>query len=256
MDVKKLEHFFDEHPKVALGFSGGVDSSLLLRFAVLRGVDIAPYFVKAEFQPTFELNDAHRVAGESGVGLRVIETSVLSDPLVAANAPDRCYFCKCTIFSTVKEAALIDGYNVLIDGTNASDDSGDRPGMRATRELGVISPLRLCSFSKSDVRMLSREMGVSTGNKPSYSCLATRIRTGEAITREKLRVVEETEKFLFGLGFTDFRVRLSRNEARIELPESQAAKLLTHRGDVADKFESLGIASTALDLRPHRTEGN
>lgn len=249
-----LENFFEKHRRVALGFSGGVDSSYLLCFASRCGVDIAPYFARSAFQPAFELEDARRVAEFAGVPLRIIDVDVLSDPTITANGADRCYLCKRAIFGKIKSIAADDGYDTVIDGTNASDDPGDRPGTMATGELGVLSPLAVCGLAKDDVRAASREMGLFTHDKPSYSCLATRIRTGELITRDKLARVEEAEKFLFSLCLKDLRVRLSGGEAIVQLPDEETEKFLAHRGVIAEKFESLGIASAALDLRPRRTE--
>ena len=250
MKTKALERFFAAHPKLALGFSGGVDSSFLLHFASQLSVDVAPYFVKTAFQPAFELEDARAVAEFSKATLRVIEVDVLDHPLVAYNGPDRCYHCKAAIFSRIREVAACEGCKVLIDGTNASDDAGDRPGMRALQELGVLSPLRLCELTKKDVRALSLEAGLFTHDKPAYSCLATRIRTGETITAARLAVIEAAERFLFSLGLGDLRVRTSGADATIQLPESQMAQLLAARREIVDEFASLGFGSVVLDLVP------
>lgn len=246
----KLDEFFAAHPRFALGFSGGVDSSYLLHAATRAGADVAPYFVKTAFQPAFELADARRVAELSGAALRVVEMDILCEPKVVCNEADRCYHCKRAIFSRIAEAAAREGYDLLADGTNASDDAGDRPGMRALAELGVISPLRLCGLSKADVRRLSREAGLFTHDKPAYACLATRVATGEAITREKLHLIERAETFLTSLGFEDFRVRLSNGHARIELREAEMPRLLERRGEIVAHFEEIGAAGVALDLRP------
>ena len=154
-----LQQFFNEHPRCALGFSGGVDSSYLLAAAKQCGAEVRPYFVRTAFQPEFELEDARRVCRELGTELTVLEHDILSVPGVAANPPERCYYCKRAIFSLIRERALSDGYDTLIDGNNASDDASDRPGMRAVKELGVLSPLRMCGLTKEDIRARSRELG-------------------------------------------------------------------------------------------------
>ena len=142
----ELQDFFHEHPKAALGFSGGVDSSYLLWAARQCGADVRPYYIKTAFQPEFEFEDAKRLCREIGAELTVLELDALSDPAVAANPADRCYHCKRNLFGTLAARALADGYTLLLDGTNASDDVGDRPGMRALRELSVRSPLRECGL--------------------------------------------------------------------------------------------------------------
>ena len=192
--------FFKENPKAALGFSGGVDSSYLLYAGVQAGADIHPYYIKTAFQPQFELDDAERLCAQLGVPLTVLELDVLKNEAVTANPPDRCYHCKTALFGALSARALADGYTLLLDGTNASDDAGDRPGMRALKELHVCSPLRECGLTKAEIRRLSREAGLFTWDKPAYACLATRIPSGDAITAEKLLATERAEAFLFSLG--------------------------------------------------------
>ena len=216
-----LEQFFQENPRCALGFSGGVDSAYLLYAGVKAGADIKPYFIKTAFQPAFELADAQKLAEGLGVEVTVLELDALADPRVAANPADRCYFCKQNLFRTLKERAIADGYPVLLDGTNASDEAGDRPGMRALAELSVRSPLRECGLTKAEIRARSREAGLFTWDKPAYACLATRVPAGEAITAETLARVEGAEDALFRLGYTDFRVRVFHSAARLQLPRGQ-----------------------------------
>lgn len=224
-----LQEFFAEHPKAALGFSGGVDSSYLLWAAVNAGADIAPYYIQTAFQPAFELEDAQRLCAQIGVKLNVIRLDALADPRVAANPANRCYYCKVGLFGALRARAKADGYDLLLDGTNASDDAGDRPGMKALREMEVRSPLRECSLTKAMIRQESRKAGLFTWDKPAYACLATRVPTGRTITSELLRRVEGAETALLALGFTDFRVRLYDEAARLQLPEGQLAKAVEQR---------------------------
>lgn len=224
-----LQEFFTEHPKAALGFSGGVDSSYLLWVAVNAGADIAPYYIQTAFQPAFELEDARRLCEQIGVKLNVIQLDALADPRVAANPANRCYYCKVGLFGALRARAKADGYDLLLDGTNASDDAGDRPGMKALREMEVRSPLRECGLTKAMIRQESRKAGLFTWDKPAYACLATRVPTGRTITPELLRRVEGAETALFALGFTDFRVRLYDDAARLQLPEGQLAKAVEQR---------------------------
>lgn len=224
-----LQEFFTEYPKAALGFSGGVDSSYLLWAAVNAGADIAPYYIQTAFQPAFELEDAKRLCAQIGVKLNVIQLDALADPRVVANPANRCYYCKVGLFGALRARAKADGYDLLLDGTNASDDAGDRPGMKALREMEVRSPLRECGLTKAMIRQESRKAGLFTWDKPAYACLATRVPTGRTITPELLRRVEGAETALFALGFTDFRVRLYDDAARLQLPEGQLAKAVEQR---------------------------
>lgn len=232
-----LQEFFEENPKVALAFSGGVDSAYLLYAARKYGARVRAYYVKSAFQPQFELEDAERLAGELGAEMRILSLDVLADSLVAGNPSDRCYHCKKRIFTAIANAAAEDQYPVLMDGTNASDDAGDRPGMRALAELSVRSPLRECGLSKDDIRKLSKEAGLFTWNKPAYACLATRIPTGEPVTEEKLRRTEAAEGYLSSLGLRDFRVRLYGNAARIQVPERQLELVLAKRQEIIGELK-------------------
>lgn len=216
-----LRQFFQEHPKAALAFSGGADSAYLLWAARREGADAVPYFVSTPFQPAFERADARRLAEELGVSLRVVEVDVLTAPQVADNPANRCYYCKKALFTALKCQAAADGCDTIIDGTNASDDAGDRPGMAALRELEVLSPLRLCGLTKKDVRRLSRKAGLFTWDKPSYACLATRIPAGTPITEETLQKVERGEALLASMGFRDFRIRLRGGAAVIQVTQAQ-----------------------------------
>ena len=239
--------FFKENPKAALGFSGGVDSSYLLYAGVQAGADIHPYYIKTAFQPQFELDDAERLCAQLGVPLTVLELDVLKNEAVTANPPDRCYHCKTALFGALSARALADGYTLLLDGTNASDDAGDRPGMRALKELHVCSPLRECGLTKAEIRRLSREVGLFTWDKPAYACLATRIPSGDAITAEKLLAAERAEAFLFSLGLTDFRVRNYRGAARLQFPEAQLNAVLAHRAEILQELKK-DYPAVLLDL--------
>lgn len=257
-----LKEFFNNHPKVALAFSGGVDSAYLLYAALEAGADVRAYFVKSQFQPEFELVDARRLVnelserfghgtdfsaeGETGF-LKILPVDVLADAAVASNPADRCYYCKQRIFGRILDAAEADGYKVILDGTNASDEEGDRPGMRALREMEVKSPLRLCGLTKDEIRRLSRDAGLFTWDKPSYACLATRIPTGQPITAEDLQRVEKAEALLEAMGFRDFRVRVlfpagpdrTRPAARLQLKPEQMRKAMECRSEITEKLKPL-----------------
>ena len=227
----ELQEFFAQHPSGALAFSGGVDSSLLVWAAAAYGKDWRAYYVHAAFQPAFELEDARQVAEQCGLPMTVLEVDILSNAAVTANPPDRCYHCKRAIFSTILAKAKDDGYSLVIDGSNASDDAGDRPGMRALRELEVRSPLRECGLTKAYVRRLSREAGLPTWDKPAYACLATRVPAGTVLRPETLAAVEKAEGALAAMGFRDFRVRV-REGALVQVTESQLSLARERWGDL------------------------
>lgn len=243
-----LDEFFKQHPRAAMGFSGGVDSSYLLWAAVHAGADVRPYFIKTAFQPAFELEDALRLGRKLGVEITVIEHDILSNDAVAANPADRCYHCKTALFGLLRDRAAADGYNLLMDGTNASDDAGDRPGMRALKELEVRSPLRECGLTKSEIRRLSKEAGLFTWDKPAYACLATRVPAGQRLTAELLSRVERAEGALFDLGFSDFRVRVYHGAARIQVRPEQLALVLERREDVLARLHP-DFEAVLLDLK-------
>ena len=236
-----LQEFFQAVPRVAVAFSGGTDSALVLWAAKRYGADVCAYYARTAFQPEFEWQEAKRLAAELGVTLREVPVDILSVPEAAANGPRRCYYCKQALFQAIWETARGDGYTMLLDGTNASDDAGDRPGMVALRELEVRSPLRECGITKQEVRKLSQEAGLFTWDKPAYACLATRIPTGTPICEEGLKRVEQAENKMSSLGFMDFRVRLWEGAARIQVTEKQLDMLMEKRQEIL----------TAL--RPHFT---
>ena len=242
-----LTEFFHQNQKAAIAFSGGVDSAYLLYAALQSGADVRAYYVKSAFQPQFELDDARRLAETLSADMRVLDVDILADETVAVNPPDRCYHCKRRIFSAIASAAAADGYTLLLDGTNASDDAGDRPGMRALRELSVRSPLRECGLTKPEIRRLSREAGLFTWDKPAYACLATRVPAGERLTAEKLENTERAEDFLFSLGFADFRVRLFNGAARLQLPAEQLPRLLERRAEILSELKKT-YSAVVLDL--------
>ncbi len=216
-----LREFFEENPVCAVAFSGGVDSAVLLSAAAAYGRKAAAYFVRTVFQPGFELEDARETAGRLGVELRVLEADILAVPEVAANPADRCYYCKRALFTRLLEEAARDGFPVVLDGGNASDDAGDRTGMRALAELGIRSPLRECGIGKAEVRRMAREAGLRVWDKPSYACLATRVPAGTAVSAAALARVERGETALMALGFSDLRLRLRGEDGLLQVREEQ-----------------------------------
>lgn len=231
-----LKKFFNENPKCAIAFSGGVDSSYLLYEAIKYGKNIKAYFIKTSFQPQFEIDDAVEIAKLIGANLEIVQYNILENQKVCNNNFDRCYDCKTTLFTNIIEIAKRDGFGLVLDGTNASDDFSDRPGMRALAELNVRSPLRESKLTKDKIRLLSRKAGLPTYNKPAYACLATRVSTGTKITGDILSKIEKAEMFMLRLGFSDFRVRYNNNIAKIQLKEKQFRLFFKNKEAISNEF--------------------
>ena len=227
-----LKDFFEENPKTALAFSGGVDSTYLLYAAREADADVHAYYVKSDFQPEFEFEDAKRLAAELGAEMTVIYLDVLGDPDVENNPKDRCYHCKKHVFRAIMERAEKDGYEIILDGTNASDDPGDRPGVRALREYGVRSPLRECGLTKDRIRELSREAGLFTWDKPAYACLATRIKTDQKILYSDLKAVEACEGLMMELGLRDLRVRVRGRNALVQIRKEDFERYMDNKEEI------------------------
>lgn len=246
-----LTQFWKENTKAAIAFSGGVDSAYLLYSAIQAGASVKAYFAKTVFQPAFELEDAKKLASQLGAEMEILTLDVLSVPMVAENPKNRCYYCKTALFSAMTAAANNDGFTLILDGTNASDDASDRPGMQALRELRIRSPLRECGLTKPEIRRLSREAGLFTHDKPAYACLATRIPTGDTITLEKLARTEKAEGYLHSLGLRDFRVRTLGDTARIQVTAFDLDTVLQNRQAILSHLNKLYSGVTLdLEVRP------
>ena len=246
-----LQEFFSHHPKIAVALSGGVDSAFLLWAAKHCGVTVKAYYVQTAFQPRFEYDDALRLAKELDVPLQVVPLDILQFSDVCRNGSDRCYFCKKAMLGAILQAAQDDGFSVLADGTNASDDAHDRPGMKALEQLGVLSPLRLCGITKEQVRKLSREAGLFTHRKPAYACLATRIPNGTAIKASDLEKTEAAEDALKAMGFDDFRVRLKDGCAVVQVSARQYALALARWDAIVQALQPYyGEVILSQEVRP------
>ena len=246
-----LSQFWKENPKAAIAFSGGVDSAYLLYSATQSAAKVKAYYAKTAFQPVFELEDAQKLADQLGAEMEILSIDVLSVPHVAENPKNRCYYCKTALFSAISAAAKKDGFPLILDGTNASDEASDRPGMQALKELSVRSPLRECGLTKKEIRRLSKEAGLFTHSKPAYACLATRIPTGETITSDKLARTEEAEGYLHSLGLRDFRVRTLGDTARIQVTVSDLETVLRNRAVILSHLKELYSGVTLdLEVRP------
>ena len=230
--LSDLLGYLADLPEAALAFSGGTDSSFLLWACGQAGLDVRPFFVRGHFQTEEESRHALQSASSLGMDLRIIDVDTMSFEDVVENTPDRCYLCKMRVFSLIKSISGSEGYGQVIDATNASDGPSSRPGMRALKELGIISPLRECGLTKPAIRELSRRAGLDNWNVPSNSCLATRVPTGTRITAEDLRRIEKTEEKLRPFGLKDFRVRSLGGTARLEVVPSEEHFLMENRSAI------------------------
>jgi uncharacterized protein len=256
-NLEKLKSFIRQYNKVAVAFSGGVDSSFLLRVAsdAIGCDNVIAVTLKAAVNPEGEVEEAVELAEHAGVEHIVIPVDVMGIKGFSENPPDRCYICKTAIFTRIIEEAKGHGIDVIFDGTNADDESDYRPGMKALRELGVISPLKACGLGKAEIRKLSMELGIKTWDKPSMACLASRIPYNEPITAEKLRMVEMAEKQLFSMGFAQFRVRCHGSIARVEISPAEMGKALDMSvlKHINDGLREMGFTYVTLDMQGYRT---
>lgn len=236
-------------PKAVLAFSGGVDSSYLMYAAKACAMNFRAYYVNTQFQPQFELDDAKRLADELNADLSIIPLDVLAAESIAENPVNRCYHCKRIIFEAIQMRASNEGYTILMDGSNFSDDATDRPGMKALKELNVLSPLRDCGLTKADIRQLSKQAGIFTWNKPAYACLATRVPSGSRLTAEILKKIECAEDCLFEMGFTDFRVRILGAIAKLQFPANQIEEAARRHTEITQAL-SEWFGDIMLDLKP------
>ena len=240
----------------AVAFSSGVDSTFLLRVAREElGDRVLAVTVRSHTFPKRELDEAEAFCRAEGVRHEILDSDELSIPEFAENPPDRCYHCKKAIFGEIAALARAYGLNAVLEGSNLDDDGDYRPGRRATRELGVVSPLHDAGLTKSEIRALSRKMGLPTADKPSFACLASRFPYGERITAAALERVERAEQWLLdaGLGLAQLRVRSHGGIARIEVPPGDIPRLAARAGEIAATLRSFGFAYVALDLGGYRT---
>ncbi len=253
--LKNLEKNLSKLSSFALAFSGGADSALLL--AVLKKIkpeQLTAITISSQFVLKSEIEYAKKIANSTNVRHLCLTVDILKNENIICNTLERCYFCKKQMFSLIKDTAKKYGIKTLVHGVNLDDLKDFRPGLKAAEELGFISPLADSGFSKKDIRMLSKQMGLETWDKPSQSCLATRIEYNDKITIEKLGMVEKAENFLKEFGFTNIRVRYHCKTARIEVDPGQIERIsgTKMRQKISQLFLKLGFDSTSIDLKGYK----
>lgn len=240
---------------VLVAYSGGVDSTFLLKFAIdTLGPDrvAAVTAVSGTYKPE-DLKKAADMARMMNARHIVVHSTEMSDPTYVANTPDRCYYCKKIRFSGLGPVLKQLQIAHIVDGANMSDQGDHRPGERATKELGIRSPLRDAGLYKNEIRELSKSRGLPNWDLPSQACLASRFPYGVTITPERLKQVYEAEKLIYGYGFGQARVRYHSEIARIEVPAEDIMKLIDHRSEIVQKLKSLGFTYVTLDLQGFRS---
>jgi len=253
--LKFLKNILSEMGGVLIAYSGGVDSTFLLKIASsVLGDRVVAVTATSETYPSRELKGAKKNAKMLGLKHIVINTNELDNENFVSNTPKRCYYCKKTLFSELVKLAKQYKLNYVVDGSNYDDTSDFRPGMRAASEFGVRSPLKEAKFRKTEIRALSKEMDLPTWDKPSHACLSTRFPYGDRITREKLSKVELAEEFLMGFGIKQLRVRIHGNIARIEVLREDMPIFLDRdiSKKIVRKFEALGYVYITLDIQGYR----
>jgi uncharacterized protein len=254
----KLKDKLKQMDRVMIAFSGGVDSTFLLKAASLSGLsEILAVTGLSESMPVEELSFARRITDALHIKHRTIITEELKDKNYTDNPPNRCYYCKKELFTKLKEIAVKENFSFILDGTNADDGKDWRPGKHAAKEKGVQSPLLDAGLGKKEIREISRKIGLPTWNKPATPCLSSRFPYGQKITAEELEKVNKAEAFLKKFGLKELRVRNHADVARIEIRPDEFPKLMDNeaRRDIVDFLKSLGFKYITLDLQGFRSGG-
>lgn len=252
-----LKKYIRNLKSVLIAYSGGVDSTFLLKASLDAFNDknkVLAVTARSSTYPEREYKEAVEYINELGGNHKVIISEELDIKEFCTNPVDRCYHCKKELYGRLKKIAVEEGYNAIIDGANADDTSDYRPGMKASKEMEVISPLKNLGFSKNEIRILSKYLNLKSWDKPSFACLASRVPYGTHITKEVLNKIEKSEEYLMKIGFKNIRVRFHNELARIEVAPEERKKFFNEdlMDSVYDELKKIGFTYVALDLKGYR----
>lgn len=257
-----LKNYFKQLGSVAIAFSSGVDSTFMLKVAhEVLGEKAVAITARSHSFPRRETEESAEFCKKEGIKHIFIDSQELNIPGFSKNPKDRCYICKHAIFEKILETARQNNLAYVCEGSNLDDNGDYRPGLKAVSELGIKSPLRECNLWKSEIRLISKELGLETWKKPSFACLASRFVYGEPITEEKLQMVDKAEQLLLDLGFEQERVRIhsfgtgetSGTIARIEVKPNEFSKILENQEQIVKTFKELGFNYVSMDLQGYRS---
>lgn len=252
--IENLKQIITGYGKVAVAYSGGIDSTLLLKVSHdCLGEKAVAITAVSPSLPALELEQAQAIAREIGAPHFIIHSQELEDPRYLENTPSRCFFCKSEVYTQLSQRAAELGIDTLVDGTNADDVSDHRPGLQAARQRGVRSPLQEAGLSKAEIRQLGRQLGLPNWDKPAAACLSSRIPYGTRISPAMLSQVEQAERALHDLGLDQLRVRHHDQVARIEVEVEDFDRLLAHREEIIAAFQEIGYQYVTLDLAGFRS---
>ena len=252
--LEKLREILKDMNRVVVAYSGGVDSTFLLKVAHgVLGDNVLAVTATSSTYPKEELIKAKNFSQKIGAKYRIIKSEEMKNKHFSKNTPNRCYYCKKELFTKIKKIAATQKINYVLDGSNVDDVRDYRPGSKAIKELCVRSPLKEAGLTKKDIRELSHEMKLETWDKPALACLASRFPYGTRITKKRLKQVEMAETFLSKLGLNQIRVRHHNEIARIEVIKDDLDKILKHKEAIADYFKKLGFTYVTMDIEGYRT---